>query len=73
MFIIFLALIIGPIVAGKFMKKLPSIPLDLLQPTGLNNNDTSNAATGSALVKGFGAQGTGAAADTAAASSSSSG
>ena len=65
MFIVFLALIIGPIVASKFMGKLPSIPLDLLQPTGLNNNDTSNAVTGSAKVPGLGAQGTGAAAASA--------
>ncbi len=73
MFIIFLALIIGPIVAGKFMKiKTSLIPLDLMQPTGLNNNDTSNAATGSAL-NGLGAHGTGAAAATGGSSASSTG
>ena len=71
MFIVFLALIIGPIVAGKFMKKLPSIPLNLLQPTGQNNNDTSSSPTGSG-IDGFGAHQTGAAA-TAAASASSTG
>lgn len=48
MFVIFLALIVGPIVAGKYLGKL-NIPLQLLQPTGLNNNDTSNRVTGSAL------------------------
>ena len=52
MFIIFLALIIGPIFAGKFLKSLPSIPMQLLQPTGQNNNDTNGRVqTGSALVK----------------------
>ena len=49
MFIVFLLLIVGPIVASKFLKSLPSIPMNLLQPTGLNNNDTTNAQTGSAL------------------------
>lgn len=63
MFIIFLALIVGPIVAGKFIGKLPSIPMNLLQPTGLNNNDTSNSATGSAL-NGLGAANTGGSAAT---------
>lgn len=46
MLIIFVALIAGPIVAGRFFKTLPSIPLDLLQPTGLNNNDTTSEPTG---------------------------
>ena len=61
MFVIFLALIVGPIAAGKVIKSLPSIPLNLLQPTGLNNNDTSSVKTGSALVKGLGGKATGAA------------
>ncbi len=68
MFIIFMALIIGPIVAGKFLGKL-NIPLQLLQPTGLNNNDTSNRVTGSAL-NGLGAAAS--ASGSAAATSSSS-
>ena len=63
MFIIFLALIVGPIVAGKYLGKI-DIPLDLLQPTGLNNNDTSSRHTGSAKVKGQGAAATGIAAAT---------
>lgn len=67
MFIIFMALIIGPIVAGKYLGSL-GIPLELLQPTGLNNNDTSTAVTGSAL-NGLGGA---AASATAAATSSSS-
>ena len=47
MLIIFVALLVGPLVAGKFLHKLPKIPLQLLQPTGLNNNDTSASETGS--------------------------
>ncbi|KAF2175059.1 glycosyltransferase family 48 protein [Zopfia rhizophila CBS 207.26] len=47
--VIFAALIAGPIVAGKFLKSLPTIPMELLQPTGLNNNDTSASITGSRL------------------------
>ena len=49
MFIIFLCLIVGPIVASRFLTSLPSIPMDLIQPTGLNNNDTTNEITGPAL------------------------
>lgn len=64
MLTIFVALLVGPVVAGKFLK-IPTIPLDLLQPTGLNNNDTSNLRTGSAL-NGLGAQDTGSAATTTA-------
>ena len=54
MLLVFVLLIAGPLVASKFIKSLPSIPLDLMQPTGLNNNDTSSAVTGSAL-NGLGA------------------
>ncbi|MCJ1224128.1 1,3-beta-D-glucan synthase [Toensbergia leucococca] len=46
MLILFVALIAGPLVAGKFLTTLPSIPMQLLQPTGQNNNDTSNSNTG---------------------------
>lgn len=70
MFIVFIALIIGPVVAGRFLKNLPTIPLDLLQPTGLNNNDTSNLRTGSAL-NGLGADATGAATSATSASATS--
>ncbi len=52
MLIIFVALIAGPIVAGKFFGKLPKIPMDLLQPTGQNNNDTSNSQTGGGVPGG---------------------
>jgi len=55
---IFAALIAGPIVAGKFLTSLPSIPMQLLQPTGLNNNDTSSSQTGTALAGGAAATAT---------------
>lgn len=46
MLILFVVLIVGPIVASRFLKTLPSLPDYLIQPTGLDNNDTSNSATG---------------------------
>ena len=48
MFAIFVALIAGPLVASRFLKSLPNIPMGLLQPTGLNNNDTGGPPTGTA-------------------------
>ena len=59
MLIIFLCLIIGPIVASRFLKKLPKIPMDLMQPTGQNNNDTSSIITGARLNVAGGAGATG--------------
>lgn len=50
MLVVFLALIVGPLVARKYLSGLPTIPMDLLQPTGQNNNDTTNSNTGSALI-----------------------
>jgi 1,3-beta-glucan synthase len=56
MFIVFLALAIGPVVAGTkingFLKTInSSILAELLQPTGQNNNDTMNqTATGTGAV-----------------------
>lgn len=47
--VVFIALMVGPVVAGKFMTLDISIPMDLLQPTGLNNNDTTSSVTGSCL------------------------
>jgi 1,3-beta-glucan synthase len=52
--IIFVVLFVGPVVARRFINGLPSIPYDLLQPTGQNNNDTSSGITGSNLVPGLG-------------------
>ncbi|KAF2444009.1 glycosyltransferase family 48 protein [Karstenula rhodostoma CBS 690.94] len=47
--VIFIALVVGPVVAGKFLKMDIDIPMDLLQPTGLNNNDTTTKVTGSCV------------------------
>merc|ERR1711939_615541 len=76
--ILFLVLIIGPVFVRKYVTNLPSIPLDLLQPTGQDNNDTTSQITGSALHNfGQGAAATGGdsgqAVTTAAAAASSSG
>jgi len=53
MLIVFLALLVGPIVAATQISSLTShttIPLDLLQPTHQNNNDTRGTTeTGTAL------------------------
>lgn len=63
MFIIFLVLIIGPIVASKFIGKIGiGLPMQLLQPTGQNNNDTSGTITGARINNAGGPAGTGAAA-----------
>lgn len=46
-------LIAGPLVASKYLKSLPSIPMELLQPTGLNHNDTMGTTqTGTGAVGG---------------------
>jgi 1,3-beta-glucan synthase len=45
MLVVFLALIIGPIVASPIITsstKSLSVPMQLLQPVGLKNNDTLN-------------------------------
>lgn len=58
-FVVFLALIVGPSVAGNYLLKANfKIPMDLSQPLGLNNNDTSSTITGSDVVPGLGAKGT---------------
>lgn len=48
--VVFVALIVGPVVAGKYLNFGVSIPMDLLQPTGLNNNDTKATPTGTCLM-----------------------
>lgn len=50
MLVVFLVLIIGPVIVRNYIHSLPSIPLNLMQPTGQNNNDTSNQATGNGIV-----------------------
>jgi 1,3-beta-glucan synthase len=48
--LIFLILIVGPIVAGKMIDLgLKNLPMDILQPTGFSNNDTSASTTGKCL------------------------
>lgn len=48
MLIVFIALIVGPLVAGKYITGF-TLPLDLAQPTGLNRNDTISSETGTAV------------------------
>ena len=50
MLILFVVLVIGPVIVRNYISNLPSIPLELMQPTGQNNNDTTNSQTGSALI-----------------------
>jgi 1,3-beta-glucan synthase len=47
--IVFVALIAGPVVASKYLKLDFKIPMNLIQPTGLNNNDTKTSVTGSCV------------------------
>jgi len=49
--VVFILLFFGPIIVSKFINldSFGTIPLDLLQPTGQNNNDTFSSVTGSAL------------------------
>jgi 1,3-beta-glucan synthase len=49
--VVFIALVAGPLVAGKYIKGF-SIPASLAQPTGLNNNDTFSSETGTFLQGG---------------------
>jgi 1,3-beta-glucan synthase len=61
--VLFLALIVGPIVAGKNILSaslIKSIPEDLFQPIGQNNNDTrGRTETGTGVKATGGAQATG--------------
>jgi 1,3-beta-glucan synthase len=53
MLVVFVALIVGPVVARRFVNIPKGIPMDLLQPTGQNNNDTlGRTQTGTALLGG---------------------
>jgi 1,3-beta-glucan synthase len=68
--VIFVAVMVGPVVAGKYVPSslMTSIPLDLVQPTQFSNNDTKASVTGEcALGKcpdGPGAGATGGGGDT---------
>lgn len=61
--IVFLALLVGPIVAGSKILTpglIKNIPMDLFQPINQNNNDTLNdTATGTAALSTGGAEATG--------------
>ena len=49
MLVVFLAMIIGPLVAGKYLGAIAAkVPDNLYQPDGLNNNDTLSTETGTA-------------------------
>ncbi|KAJ9647134.1 1,3-beta-D-glucan synthase [Coniosporium tulheliwenetii] len=56
--IVFVCLIVGPIVASRFLTGLPEMPMDLMQPTGLNNNDTLGTTETGTAVNGGGAAST---------------
>ncbi len=58
--VLFVVLFIGPVIVRKYINSLPTIPLDLMQPTGQNKNDTFSSVTGSVLVPGLGGDGSGA-------------
>ncbi|KAF2001016.1 glycosyltransferase family 48 protein [Amniculicola lignicola CBS 123094] len=47
--VVFVALIAGPIIAGKYLKLSLTLPLQLIQPTGFSNNDTGTTITGSCI------------------------
>lgn len=51
---VFLILIVGPVIVGqKFKFDFPmTLPMEILQPTGYNNNDTTTSVTG-ACVNGM--------------------
>ncbi|KAI4245715.1 MAG: hypothetical protein L6R40_002243 [Gallowayella cf. fulva] len=52
MLIIFVALLAGPLVVARLKISLPDIPMNLLQPTGLDKNDTLSSPTGNQLKGG---------------------
>ena len=62
MLVIFVALIVGPIVARKYITLNFTLPLELMQPTGQTNNDTHNSQKTGNFINGMmsgGATGTG--------------
>jgi len=66
MLVVFVVLVAGPLIGGRYVKGF-SIPDNLAQPTGLNNNDTFSSETGTGVNGGIGAApATSAAASTAA-------
>jgi 1,3-beta-glucan synthase len=59
MLVVFVALIVGPVVAKRFISIPKGIPMDLLQPTGQNNNDTLGRTQTGSVLFGGGAAATG--------------
>lgn len=58
LFFIFIALIVGPIVASKFVDTGSiDLPMNLIQPNNWNNNDTTSSETGTMVVGGAAATG----------------
>ena len=52
LFLLFIVLIVGPVVASKFIDTGSiKIPMNLVQPNNWNNNDTSASNTGTAVAK----------------------
>ena len=50
LFVLFIVLIVAPMVAGKFLDIAKiNIPMNLVQPTNLKNNDTTDQTTGTIL------------------------
>jgi 1,3-beta-glucan synthase len=47
--VVFLCLIVGPVVAGSKLKLGIKLPMEILQPTGYNNNDTTATTTGTCI------------------------
>jgi len=49
--VVFLLLLVGPVIVGSKVKfnSLPTLPMEILQPTGFNNNDTSAKVTGTCI------------------------
>ncbi|THW56617.1 1,3-beta-glucan synthase component GLS1 [Aureobasidium pullulans] len=59
LFVIFIVLIVAPMVAGKFLDlPVTTLPMNLMQPTNLKNNDTTSQTTGTAVAGATDAAGT---------------
>lgn len=48
--VVFILLLVGPVIVSKVMTFNFDIPMDLLQPTGLEKNDTTASVTGTCAV-----------------------
>jgi len=52
LFLLFIILIVGPIIASKFIDTGSiKLPMNLVQPNNWNNNDTTASDTGTAVAK----------------------